>query len=121
MRPGAKPELYYSYQPTTPRLEPAVGVRQDVAPMGVHYFLVGGRYEPVQSGRIMPFFVAGGGATLFDARRNAAGIDYGSEWLFAFRFAGGGTAWLTSRIPERRQQRLVAAVQQIMRGFPPTK
>jgi hypothetical protein len=46
LRPGAKGELYYSYQPTTLRLESVAGVPQTVAPMNVHYFQVGGRYEP---------------------------------------------------------------------------
>jgi len=116
VRRGAQVELYYSYQPTTLRLESA-GVRQDVAPMGVHYFQLGGRYEPGRSARLTPFFVASAGATLFDARRNASGIDYGSKWLFAFRFGGGGTAWLTSRIGLRGEVGLLLPIQWSGGGF----
>lgn len=117
VRSGARAELYYSYQPTTLRIERALGVREDVAPMGVHYFHIGGRYEPVRSGRVTPFFVGSAGATLFDARRNAAGIDYGSEWLFSFRFAGGATAWLTPRIGIRGEVGLLLPIQWAGGGF----
>jgi len=117
VRPGASAELYYSYQPTTLRVENGVGVRQEVAPMAVHYFQIGGRYEPVGGGRLAPFFAASAGATLFDARRNTAGIDYGSDWLFAFRFAGGATAWLTSRIGVRGEAALLLPIQWGGGGF----
>jgi len=116
VRHGARVELYYSYQPTTLRLESA-GIQQDVAPMGVHYFQLGGRYEPARSARLTPFFVASAGATLFDARRNAAGIDYGSDWLFAFRFGGGGTAWLSPRIGLRGEVGLLLPIQWSGGGF----
>lgn len=117
VRPGAKAELYYSYQPTALRLESVPGVKEEVAPMGVHYFQLGGRYEPVRSGRLTPFFVATAGATLFDAQRNAAGIDYGSDWAFAFRFAAGGTAWLGSRFGIRGEAGLLLPIQWGGGGF----
>lgn len=117
VRRGGQAELYYSFQPTDLRLESVPGVRQPVAPMNVHYFQLGGRYEPVRDGRVTPFFVASAGATLFDALRNDAGIDYGSEWLFAFRFAAGGTAWLTSRIGLRGEAGLLLPIQWGGGGF----
>lgn len=117
LRPGAKGELYYSYQPTTLRLESVPGVPQTVAPMNVHYFQVGGRYEPPMPGRLAPFIVVTAGATLFDAGRNAAGGDYGSEWEFGFRFAGGGTAWLTSRIGLRGEVALLLPIMWTGGGF----
>jgi hypothetical protein len=64
----------------------------------------------VRSGRLTPFFVATAGATLFDAQRNSAGIDYGSEWAFAFRFAGGATAWLSSRFGLRGEVGLLLPI-----------
>jgi len=116
VRPGAKAELYYSYQPTTLRVEQPFGI-QELAPMGVHYFQLGGRYEPVRSGKLTPFIVATAGATLFDAQRNTQGIDYGSSWLFSFRFAGGATAWLTSRLGLRGEVALLLPIQWSGGGF----
>lgn len=98
VRPGATGELYYSYQPTTLSRELAGGVYEPVAPMNVHYFQLGGRYEPVNRGALVPFLVASAGAVLFDPGRSTAGIEYGSNWEFAFRFALGATAMVTSRL-----------------------
>jgi hypothetical protein len=95
VRPGARGELYYSYQPTT--LRRTFGA-QDAVPMNVHYFQLGGRYEPVRQGRMSPFLSGTAGAVLFDAGRSASGIAYGSTWEFAFRFALGTTAMLTQRV-----------------------
>jgi hypothetical protein len=103
VRSGATAELYYSYQPTLMTLDGGVGIQEEVAPMGVHYFQVGGRYEPARSNRLVPFLAASAGATLFDARRNAAGVDLGSDWAFAFRLVGGATAWLNQRIGVRAE------------------
>lgn len=109
VRSGATAELYYSYQPTTLRLDRGA-VLEPVAPTTVHYFQVGGRYEPLTGSRLIPFLVGTAGATLFDAHRNAQGIDYGSEWAFAFRFGLGGTAWLTSSIGLRGEVGLLLPI-----------
>jgi len=95
VRPGARGELYYSYQPTT--LRRTFGTT-DAVPMNVHYFQLGGRYEPVRHGPVMPFLSGSAGAVLFDAGRSASGIEYGSDWEFAFRFALGATAMFSQRI-----------------------
>lgn len=97
-RPGAKGELYYSYQPTTLSRRLVSGVLEPLVPLNVHYFQLGGRYEPVRRGGLMPFFAGSAGAVLFDAGRSAQGIDYGSNWEFAFRFSLGTTAMVTSRL-----------------------
>jgi hypothetical protein len=97
-RPGAKAELYYSYQPTTLSRRLVGGVLEPLVPMNVHYFQAGGRYEPVRQGAVMPFLAGSAGAVLFDAGRSAQGIEYGSNWEFAFRFSLGATAMFSSRV-----------------------
>jgi hypothetical protein len=97
VRPGAKGELYYSYQPTTLSRQLPSGVPEPIVPMNVHYFQLGGRYEPVRQGGLMPFLVGSAGAVLFDAG-STGGIDYGSNWEFAFRFSLGATAMFSSRV-----------------------
>jgi hypothetical protein len=96
-RPGARGELYYSYQPTTLSRRLVSGVLEPLVPLNVHYFQLGGRYEPVRQGGLKPFFAGSAGAVLFDAG-STGGIDYGSNWEFAFRFSLGATAMVTSRI-----------------------
>jgi hypothetical protein len=97
VRPGAMGELYYGYQPTTLSRELPGGIQEPLVPMNVHYFQLGGRYEPIRQGGLMPFFVGSAGAVLFDPGRSSAGIEYSSNWEFAFRFALGATAMLTPR------------------------
>jgi hypothetical protein len=97
-RPGAKGELYYSYQPTTLSRRLVSGVLEPLVPLNVHYFQLGGRYEPVRQGGLKPFFAGSAGAVLFDGGRSAQGIEYGSNWEFAFRFSLGATAMVTSRL-----------------------
>jgi hypothetical protein len=98
VRPGARAEVYYSYQPTTlSRRLPGGGV-QALAPMDVHLFQIGGTYEPrVAIRQLQPFFVTTAGAALYDAKDDASGEDYGSDWAFAFRFALGSTVKLSAR------------------------
>jgi hypothetical protein len=98
VRPGGTGELYYSYQPTTLSRELVGGVQEPIASMNVHYFQLGGRYEPVRRSALMPFFAGSAGAVLFDAGRSAQGVDYGSNWEFAFRFSLGATAMFSSRV-----------------------
>jgi hypothetical protein len=114
VRPGARGELYYSYQPTTLRRELAP---QDFIPMNVHYFQLGGRYEPVRDGRVMPFLSGTAGAVLFDAGQNASGFDYGSDWEFAFRFALGTTAMLSQRVGLRGEIGLLLPIFWSTGGF----
>jgi hypothetical protein len=98
VRPGARAEAYYGYQRTTLSRRQAGGGLQELAPMDVHVFQVGGTYEPrVAVRRLQPFFVTTAGAVLYDAREDATGEDYGSDWEFAFRLALGTTVKLSAR------------------------
>jgi hypothetical protein len=110
IRPGARGELYYGYQPTTLRREQAPGVPESLAPMKIHYFQLGGRFEPVRGGRLLPYFAGTAGAVLFDAGKGTNGLDYGSDLEFAFRFAVGTTAVLTRRVGIRAEAGLLLPI-----------
>lgn len=110
VRPGARGELYYGYQPTTLSREDAPGVRQPLAPMRIHYLQIGGRFEPGWDRPILPYFSGTAGAVLFDAGRGASGLDYGSDLEFAFRFAAGTTVVLSRRVGLRAEAGLLVPV-----------
>lgn len=82
VRPGAKAELYYSYQPTTMRFRSSSGVQETVFDMGVHYMHMGGIYEMDRGSAARPFGLFSLGTTLFDPQ---GATPYGSEWRFSMR------------------------------------
>ena len=93
VRPGAKAQLFYSYQPTQLNLKRFSGLTEPVTPMDVHYIHLGGMAEGGR-GKMKGFGGASAGATSFHASNSALS----DEWKFSFRFFLGGKMMFSERM-----------------------
>ena len=93
VRPGAKAQLFYSYQPTQLNLRRFSGLTEPVTPMTVHYIHLGGVAEGGR-GKAKGFGGASAGATVFHAS-NALLSD---QWKFSFRLFLGGKMMFSERV-----------------------
>ncbi len=113
VRPGVKFELFYSYQPTTLKLQRSAGPTEELFAIGVHYMHFGGLYEAVRNQRVRAFGLASAGVTLFDPRTATAG----SEWRSSFRFALGAKALFSERVGLRGEAGLLLPIQFVGGGI----
>ncbi len=93
VRPGAKAQLFYSYQPTQLDLRRFNGINEPITPMKVHYIHLGGTAEGGR-GKMKGFGGASAGATIFhpsDPRLN-------DEWRFSVRLFLGGKMMFSERV-----------------------
>ena len=93
VRPGAKAQLFYSYQPTQLNLRRFSGFTEPITPMDVHYIHLGGMAEGGR-GKMTGFGGASAGATIFHASNSALS----DAWKFSFRFFLGGKMMFSERV-----------------------
>lgn len=99
VRPGVVTEFLYIRQPTTLYFTPfAGGVRQELFPMHVAYYQLGGLYE-FPKGRLRPFAGVGLGLVHFNPKQALTS----SEWRMAANASIGFRAFVTDRIGIRGQ------------------
>lgn len=93
VRPGAKAQLFYSYQPTQLNLRRFNGLTEPITPMKVHYIHLGGTAESGR-GRMKGFGGASAGATIF----HASDPRFSDEWRFSVRLFLGGKMMFSERV-----------------------
>ena len=98
VRPGIVTEFLYVRQPTTLYFKPFTGARDEVFPMHVAYYQLGGLYE-FPKGRLRPFAGVGLGLVHFNPKQAFAS----SEWRMAANASIGFRAFVTDRIGIRGQ------------------
>lgn len=107
VRPGVLTEFLYLRQPTTLYFKPfSSGIREEVFPMQVAYYQLGGLYE-VPRGRIRPFGGVGLGLTHFNPKQAGRG----SEWRMSASASVGFRAFVNERIGLRGQLHMLLPFQ----------
>ncbi len=105
-RPGVLGEFLYLRQPSTLYFQPVNGIKEEVFPVHVAYYQLGGMYEMAR-GRLRPFGSLSAGATHFNPKQSG----FGSEWRFSVAAGLGIRAFLTERIGVRGQAHLLMPFQ----------
>jgi hypothetical protein len=98
VRPGMVTEFLYVRQPTTLFFQPFTGARQELYPMHVAYYQLGGLYEFPRGG-IRPFAGVGLGVVHFNPKQALTS----SEWRMAANFSVGFRAFVNERLGIRGQ------------------
>jgi hypothetical protein len=91
-RPGVLGEFLYLRQPSTLFFQPVNGIKEEVFPVQVAYYQLGGMYEMAR-GRLRPFGSLSAGATHFNPKESG----FGSEWRFSVAAGLGVRAFITER------------------------
>ncbi len=105
-RPGVLGEFLYLRQPSTLFFQPVNGIKEEVFPVQVAYYQLGGMYEMAR-GRLRPFGSLSAGATHFNPKESG----FGSEWRFSVAAGLGVRAFITERIGVRGQAHLLIPFQ----------
>ncbi len=106
VRPGAKAQLLYSYQPTQADFRPFTGLPEKISDLKVHYMHIGGMAE-IPKDKLRLLGGASAGATLF----HPSDQRYSDEWSFSFRFFLGAKLMFSERVGLHAKGELLLPIQ----------